>query len=38
MSRRYYKLTHEGYKALKQARKVHDALWKGLKDFSLEAG
>ena len=38
MSRRYYNLTHEGYKALKQARKVHDALWKGLKDFSLEAG
>ena len=38
MSRRYYRLTPDGVKALKDARQVHDALWKGLKDLSLETG
>jgi len=38
MSRRYYKLTAEGVKALKRAREVHDKLWEGLSYLSLDKG
>ena len=38
MSRRYYSLTSEGVKALKKSRDVHDTLWEGLNNVSLETG
>jgi len=38
MSRRYYRLTGDGIKALEETRRVHDTLWKGLLRLSPDAG
>jgi len=36
MSRRYYKLTSEGVKILKEAKKVHETLWEDLPKMSFK--
>ena len=38
MSRRYYKLTTTGIKALKTSREIHEKLWDGLSEVSLDIG
>ena len=35
MSRRYYRLTREGIDILKEARRVHEKLWKGLPEMAV---
>jgi DNA-binding PadR family transcriptional regulator len=34
MSRRYYRLTPEGIRILKEARRIHDVLWKNLPELA----
>jgi DNA-binding PadR family transcriptional regulator len=36
MSRRYFRLTQEGMKALQETRKIQEKLWKGLPRVSAE--
>ncbi|MFC1725037.1 PadR family transcriptional regulator, partial [candidate division KSB1 bacterium] len=36
MSKRYYEVTPEGFKALKQAKELHDTMWDDLPDTELE--
>ena len=36
MSRRYYSLTKDGADALKEAKRVHEELWKNLQNLSFE--
>ena len=36
MSKRYYEVTPEGFKALKEAKKIHDTMWEDLPDTELE--
>jgi len=38
MSKRYFRLTREGQKALSQAKEIHEKMWTGLPDLGFEQG
>ena len=38
MSKRYYNVTPEGFKALKEAKSLHDTMWDDLQETEMESG